>query len=163
MPDAENVETYWHNLLAGHYAIRDLPQDGPDRWPLASYYNADPHAADKTMSSIGAFVPAAAFKPIQFRIPPHTAAHMDRGQKMALLATRAAFADSGIDRASLDPTRVRVIIGTSVPERQDLTRPRLVFDEVIAAVDASPVFGRLPEHIRTQIVAQARGSSTRAT
>jgi acyl transferase domain-containing protein len=158
LPDAPDIETFWRNLLAGHYAIRDLPQDAPYRWPLDSYYDPDPNAVDKTTSRLAAFAPDVAFKPIQFRIPPHTAAHMDRGQKMALLATRAALGDSGIDRSSLDTTRVRVIIGTSVPEMQDITRPRLVFDEVMHAVEASPVFSTLPELVRAQIVAQARAA-----
>jgi PfaD family protein len=156
LPDAEDVDAFWRNLIAGHYAIRDLPQDAPHRWPIEIYYDPDPDASNKTASRIGAFAPEINFKPIQFRIPPHTAAHMDRAQKMALLAVRSAFADSGIDRSALDTTRVRVVIGTSVPEMQDVSRPRLVFDEVMDALQSSTVFSGLPEHVRAQIVAQAR-------
>ncbi len=156
MPDADNLQEFWQNILSGHDAIREIPQDTPYRWKLSTYYNPDPKAVDKTYSKIGAFVPNIKFKPIEFRITPKTALQMDRAQKMALLATREAFQDSGYQDRPFDRKRVKVIIGTSVPEHHDLGAPRLVFDEVVEAFSQSEVFCSLPESIRTQMVDQAR-------
>ncbi|NJK62524.1 MAG: PfaD family polyunsaturated fatty acid/polyketide biosynthesis protein [Synechococcaceae cyanobacterium SM2_3_1] len=156
MPDAENLQEFWQNILSGHDAIRVIPQDTPYRWKLSTYYNPDPKAVDKTYSKIGAFVPNFKFKPIEFRITPKTALQMDRAQKMALLATREAFQDSGYQDRPFDRKRVKVIIGTSVPEHHDLGAPRLVFDEVVEAFAQSEVFCSLPESVRTQMVDQAR-------
>ncbi|MBC7882572.1 MAG: PfaD family polyunsaturated fatty acid/polyketide biosynthesis protein [Anaerolineae bacterium] len=156
MPDANNVEEFWQNLISGHDAIRELPQDLNVRWKLSTFYNADPRVPDKTYSKIGAFVPNFAFKPIEFKITPKTSIHMDRSQKMALLCTREAFKDSGYNERTFDRKRVRVIIGTSVPEWHDLAAPRLFFDTVAEAFQRSEVFALLPKETQTKILEQAR-------
>jgi trans-AT polyketide synthase, acyltransferase and oxidoreductase domains len=156
MPDANNVEEFWQNLLSGHDAIRELPQDIKGRWSLSTFYNPDPRVPDKTYSKIGAFVPNFEFKPIAFKITPKTAAHMDRSQKMALLCTREAFKDSGYDERSFDRRRVRVVIGTSVPEWYDLAAPRLFFDTVAEAFQSSEVFAMLPKETQDKILEHAR-------
>ncbi len=157
LPDASNVAEFWQNLISGHDAIRELPQDGKQgRWKLETFYNPDPRVADKTYSKIGGFIPNFEFKPIEFRITPKTALHMDRGQKMALLCTREAFRDSGYHERTFDRKRVRVIIGTSVPEWHDLAAPRLFFDYVAEAFQRSEVFQLLPADVQTKLIAQAR-------
>ncbi len=158
MPDADSTEEFWNNILNGHDAIREIPQDSPYRWKIATYYDEDPKTIDKSYSKIGAFVPNFQFKPKDFRITPKTAIQMDRAQKMALLATREAFQDSGYHERPFDKKRVKVIIGTSVPEHHDLAAPRMVFDEVVEAFQSSEVFQSLPEAVRTQMVEQARKS-----
>jgi PfaD family protein len=156
LPDAAGAGEYWQNLLAGHSAIREVPQDAPYRWPIEAYYDPDPYAPDKTYSKIGAFAPEVEFRPIQFRIPPAAAARMDRGQKLALLATREALADSGDAQQPSDRTRVRVVIGTSVPDVQDQFRSRVMFDELAAAFRASPALQALPPAVQQEVVDQAR-------
>ncbi|MDX2272696.1 MAG: PfaD family polyunsaturated fatty acid/polyketide biosynthesis protein, partial [Cyanobacteriota bacterium] len=156
LPDAVNIQQFWQNLLAGHSAIREIPQDASFRWKLQTFYNPDFKAPDKTYSKIGAFVPNFEFKPIEFRITPKTALQMDRSQKMALLATREALKDSGYYDKEFDRTRVRVIIGTSIPEFHDLAAPRVFFDEVAEGFQASAVFQSLPPDIQSQMIEQAR-------
>jgi PfaD family protein len=156
MPDAAGVAEFWKNLTGGHDAIREIPQDEKVRWKLDTFYNPDPRVPDKTYSKIGGFVPNFEFKPIEFRITPKTALHMDRSQKMALLCTREAFRESGYHEREFDRKRVRVIIGTSVPEWHDLAAPRLFFDYIADAFERSEVFRSLPVELRKQMIEQAR-------
>jgi PfaD family protein len=156
LPDANNIEEFWHNLLTGHDAIREIPQDTTFRWKQDLFYNPDPRVADKSYSKIGAFVPNFQFKPMEFRLTPKTVQQMDRGQKMALLATREAFRDSGYDDRPFDRQRVRVIIGTSLPEFHDLGAPRLFFDQIVDGFQQTELFQSLPESVQAQMIAQAR-------
>jgi trans-AT polyketide synthase, acyltransferase and oxidoreductase domains len=156
LPDANNIEEFWHNLLTGHDAIREIPQDTTFRWKQDLFYNPDPRVADKSYSKIGAFVPNFQFKPMEFRLTPKTIQQMDRGQKMALLATREAFRDSGYHDKPFDRQRVRVIIGTSLPEFHDLGAPRLFFDQIVDGFQQTELFRSLPESVQTQMIDQAR-------
>jgi acyl transferase domain-containing protein len=51
MPDAPDAASFWNNIKTGRYSISDVP---PERWDPELYYDADPHAVDKTYSRLGA-------------------------------------------------------------------------------------------------------------
>ncbi|MGJ3246529.1 MAG: PfaD family polyunsaturated fatty acid/polyketide biosynthesis protein [Elainellaceae cyanobacterium] len=162
LPDAQSITEFWQNLISGHNAIRELPQDSSlSRWNLDTFYHPDPRVPDKTYSKIGAFVPDFDFKPIQFRLTPKTSRQMDRSQKLALLSTREAFQSSGYHERSFDRRRVRVIMGTSIPELQEIGSPRLYFDQVAESFQRSEVFCTLPKDVQQQIITQARDAINR--
>ena len=52
MPDANNLDDFWNNIIKSKVSIRDLPEY---RWDLADFYNED-GGVNKTYSKIGAFV-----------------------------------------------------------------------------------------------------------
>ena len=53
LPDAPDVGTFWNNLTEGRYSIGDVD---PARWDPALYWDADPHAPDRTYSKLGGWV-----------------------------------------------------------------------------------------------------------
>ncbi|MGZ4619111.1 MAG: beta-ketoacyl synthase N-terminal-like domain-containing protein, partial [Frankiaceae bacterium] len=63
MPDAPDAATFWNNIKAGHYSIRDVP---PGRWDPELYYDPDPAAPDKTYSKIGGWVTDFGWEPMKW-------------------------------------------------------------------------------------------------
>jgi acyl transferase domain-containing protein len=53
LPEAEDAETFWHNLLSAHCSIREIPDE---IWERKLYFSADPKDIDKSASSCAAFI-----------------------------------------------------------------------------------------------------------
>ena len=101
LPDAPNAPAFWENIKNGRYSISDVQ---PERWDPALYYDADPHAPDKTYSKIGGWVHDAPWDPMKWRlpIPPRVADAMDGSQKWAIACTREALEDYGYPKRPFD-------------------------------------------------------------
>lgn len=86
LPDANNVNSFWNNLLSARYSITDIPQD---RWDVALYYSPDRSDQNKTYTKIGAFVRDYTFEALKLgiAIPPRVLDQMDLIQKWSLDAT----------------------------------------------------------------------------
>ncbi len=148
MPDARDAATFWSNLRTGRYSISDVPAD---RWDPALYYDADPHALDKSYSRIGGWVKDAAWDPLAWKlpIPPRVADAMDGGQKWALACVREALADYGAPGRPLDRMRTAVILGNAMAgEKHYLTALRVFFPDYAKALGGAPSFASLPAEIR---------------
>ena len=52
-PDANSVDEFWQNIIAGHNSISEVPID---RWDPKLYYDKNRETPDKTYTKIGAFV-----------------------------------------------------------------------------------------------------------
>ena len=112
LPGANDVETFWTNLLEARCAIGEVPVE---RWDPALHWSADRKAADRTYSKIGGFVSELPFNRRTFRIPPKVVASLDRTQTMALTATHEALTDAGLlDDERFDRSRCAVVIGNSM-------------------------------------------------
>jgi act minimal PKS ketosynthase (KS/KS alpha) len=94
-PGGVGREPYWEMLTAGRTATRRItfydPQ--PFRSQIAAEVDFDPRASGLTDRQIR---------------------RMDRAAQFAVVATREAVADSGLDLAAGDPARVGVSIGSAV-------------------------------------------------
>lgn len=147
-PGADNVETFWKNICAGHVAIREVPKD---RWDPELYFSIDHAAPEKTYSKIGGFIERVRFDSKRFRIPPKTLGAIDDVQKMALTAVADALQDAGLetlpgsnDGKIFDRNRVAVILGNSMGgEAEDLTSLRIWFAQVKASLEQTAVFNGL--------------------
>jgi act minimal PKS ketosynthase (KS/KS alpha) len=94
-PGAVGREAYWDMLTAGRTATRRITFYDPAQFrsQVAAEVDFDPRAAGLT--------------PQQIR-------RMDRAAQFAVVCTREAVEDSGIDLGPLDPARVAVSIGSAV-------------------------------------------------
>lgn len=112
LPDANNVNSFWNNLLSARYSITDIPQD---RWDVALYYSPDRSDQNKTYTKIGAFVRDYTFEALKLgiAIPPRVLDQMDLIQKWSLDATHQALTDYGWPKKAIDGDRVAVILGNS--------------------------------------------------
>ncbi|MEZ4235218.1 MAG: beta-ketoacyl synthase N-terminal-like domain-containing protein [Myxococcota bacterium] len=152
------VEAYWDNIVAGRYAIGEVP---PDRWDPGLFYDADPEAPDKTYSKIGGFITDFVFDPKAFRIPPNVARQVDPVQQITLMCVADALRDAGLqtDKRSegraFDRERCAVVLGNSLGgEVSDRYAIRLAWPDVARKLVAVPPFCNLSEAERIRFLEQ---------
>ncbi|WP_417675559.1 SDR family NAD(P)-dependent oxidoreductase [Roseibium sp.] len=101
-PDAPDLDAFWDNLLAGHDAVREIPED---RWSLDGFLEPDPDEAvaqGKSYSKWGAFLDGfAEFDPLFFKLSPRDAAAMDPQERLFLTSAWQALEDAGYTRDRL--------------------------------------------------------------
>jgi act minimal PKS ketosynthase (KS/KS alpha) len=94
-PGGAGTKEFWSLLTEGRTATRTITSFAPSPY----------------RSRIGAEVD---FFPESFGLRPAEIRRMDRGAQFAVVATREAIADSGLEMGSVDPHRVGVAIGSAV-------------------------------------------------
>ncbi len=135
LPDANDCDQFWNNLLQGKYSIKEVPKD---RWDPKVYYDPDAKAPDKTYTKIGSFIEDFEFNSLEFRIPPKMALVMDRTQKWGLTAVKQALQE--IDLENIDRERVSVILGNSMGgEIRDEYIQRAYFNEIAHSLRQSSI------------------------
>ncbi len=110
LPKAPNAQAFWENILNGVYAIGEVPKD---RWDWELYFDADRSATDKVYSRWGGFIDDVPFDPLEFGMPPNSLPSIDPMHLLALVATREALKDAGLDIRPFDRSRTSVILGAS--------------------------------------------------
>lgn len=91
-PQANDVETFWANILGKVDAIDEIPATHFDWRKL---YDKDALARDKMVSKWGGFLPDLVFDPSPYGIPPSSLESIDAMQVLILEAARAALVDAG--------------------------------------------------------------------
>lgn len=110
LPDANNKEEFWQNIITGKNSITEVPASV---WDPKLYYSPDHSAEGKTYSKIGAFLKNYKFNSIKYRIPPAVGKQLDPAQQYALDVTAQALEDSGYNKKDFDRSRVAVIAANS--------------------------------------------------
>jgi len=108
LPGANDVRTYWENVLNRVNAITEVPLD---HWDWRLYYDPDPKARDKICSKWGGFLADIPFDPLLFGMPPNSLSSIEPVQLYALEAVRRALADAGYAERPFDRARTAVILG----------------------------------------------------
>ncbi len=94
-PQAENLDDFWDNLLAGREMVGEVPAD---RWDAAAAERAG------AGSRYGAFLDEAyAFDPLFFKMTPREAANIDPQERLFLQTAWHALEDAGYAPAHLAP------------------------------------------------------------
>ncbi|MCS5534087.1 MAG: acyltransferase domain-containing protein, partial [Candidatus Poseidoniaceae archaeon] len=109
MPDAENVEQFWQNIIDAKVSIKQIPEE---RWPGPSnnfWKQGGPGEVEEgyTYSKIGALVDGYEFDWRRWRQPPGTLPQIDICQQWAVAVSADAIEDAGFDGESKDIDRVR--------------------------------------------------------
>ena len=152
MPDAVDAASFWANIQAGRYSIRDVPAN---RWNPDLYFDPDPLIPDKTYSKIGGWVTDFTFNSFKWgiAIPPRVLEHMDEAQQWAIAATRQALLNFGYPQRKLDTNRTAVILGNALGgEKQYTTTMRIRAPEFMQALSAVPSFQGLPKEIQQALL-----------
>jgi acyl transferase domain-containing protein/3-hydroxymyristoyl/3-hydroxydecanoyl-(acyl carrier protein) dehydratase/NAD(P)-dependent dehydrogenase (short-subunit alcohol dehydrogenase family)/acyl carrier protein len=120
-PKSSNLKEYWHLLFNGIDAIENIPDD--THWKLKDYFSQDPATPDHTYCTRGGFIPAIAFDPLSYGIPPNNIAATDTSQLLGLEVARMALEDAGypVNHPFLQDKTVNVILG--VTGTQELVIP----------------------------------------
>ena len=142
-PHANSIPSFWKNLIEGHSAITEVPDD---RWNPSLFWDPDPKAEDKTYSKIGAFLKGFVFSSKKFRIPPRVAAQVDPVQQIALESVAEALEDANYTKERVfDRNRAAVILGNSMGgELTDDYTIRSRLPGIIQSLKDAPSFQTLP-------------------
>ncbi|MCB9727187.1 MAG: SDR family NAD(P)-dependent oxidoreductase [Deltaproteobacteria bacterium] len=163
-PGAEDLETYWANIVGGADAITEV---SPERWNPDVYWDPESHGGDKTPSKWGGFLGPIPFDPLTYGIPPRSLSSIEPVQLLSLEMSRRALVDAGYGAREFDREKVGVVFGAEagnelagaygfravfpqlageLPEALDKHLPRLTEDSfpgVLANVIAGRVANRL--------------------
>lgn len=108
LPGAQDLETFWRNLLDKVETTREIPME---RWDWRLLYDPDKSAPDKIYARWGGFIEPVPFDPLHYGIPPKALASISVAQLLALEVTRRALQDAGYGDAILDAeTRRRTAV-----------------------------------------------------
>ncbi len=144
LPGSPSLQAFWRRILQGQSAIREVP---PDRWDVASTFDADRGAPDKVYSRWGGFLDDVPFNPMDWGIPPTAVPSVDPMQLLALEVTRQALTDAGLADGEAPDLRARtsVILGFSggLGEKGAAYATRAELPRLLGAVPGA-VLERLP-------------------
>ncbi|MCB0077972.1 MAG: SDR family oxidoreductase [Anaerolineales bacterium] len=110
LPKAPDLESFWHNIREGVYAIGEIPKT---RWDWQLYFDENPQARDKIYSRWGGFLEDVPFDPLAWGIPPASLASIDPMHLLSLVATQNALQDAGYAKRPFDRQHTSVILGAS--------------------------------------------------
>ncbi len=110
LPNANNVEQYWKNILSGDSYFKEMPER---LWHLKNFYSPDRNVAEKAYTVMGAFIEDFEFPFRDYKLPPKTMQGVDPAQLVTLEATREALLDAGIEPRSDDLIDAVTLIGSS--------------------------------------------------
>ena len=110
-PQADNLEAYWANIMAGVDCVTDIP---PTHWNPDEHYDPDPRARDKVYARRGGFLNPIRFSPLEFGVSPRDIEAIDTTQLLGLVAAKHALTDAGYgpDR-DFDREHTSVILGVT--------------------------------------------------
>ena len=94
-PGGVGVKNYWELLTAGRTATRTI-----------SFYDASPFRSQVAAE--------CDFDPVAAGLTPQEIRRLDRAAQFAVVSTREAIADSGLDFTALDPYRIGTSLGSAV-------------------------------------------------
>lgn len=99
-PDAVSVDEFWHNLIQGRDAVRELPPHYMKQNPLIKDYRWG-----------GVLEERDCFDPLFFNISPREAESMNPHQRLILQESWKALEDAGYNPKSLAEAQVGIFIG----------------------------------------------------
>ncbi|HEX4412629.1 MAG TPA: beta-ketoacyl synthase N-terminal-like domain-containing protein, partial [Lacipirellulaceae bacterium] len=108
VPGADSPAKLWHNILAKHDPISEIPAD---RFDHTQWFDVDRTARDRIYSKWGGFIPDITFDPIKYGIPPASLRSIEPMQLLALELVARVLRDAGYDEVNPHRERTSVILG----------------------------------------------------
>ncbi|WP_234889845.1 beta-ketoacyl synthase N-terminal-like domain-containing protein [Agrobacterium vitis] len=102
-PDAEDLSSFWKNLVEGRNSVREVPAS---RWDIEAVYSAERDKPGTSYGRWGGFLDHAdCFDSLFFQISPAQAKLMDPQERLFLQAGWAALEDAGYPLSRLPKPR----------------------------------------------------------
>ena len=110
LPKAQNVNTFWSNVLGKVDGITEIPKE---RFDSDLYFDKDPKGRDRIYSKWGGFLDDVVFDPLRYGIPPNALSSIDPFQLLTLEVVQQALGDAGYLNRAFPRERTSVILGSS--------------------------------------------------
>lgn len=109
LPDADDINSFWHNLARGRHSIRNVP---PSRWPESAYYHANPNHPGLGYAHWGGFIEDIdSFDHNFFSLTNSEAAALDPQQRLMLEVAQHTFEHAGYSQVSAQRRSTGIFIG----------------------------------------------------
>ncbi|MBN2718236.1 MAG: acyltransferase domain-containing protein, partial [Deltaproteobacteria bacterium] len=143
LPDAQNPDEFWKNILDKKVSIEKAPEK---RFDKAVHFRPEMiernEKFDKTYTEIGSTPVQFEFNGQRFRLPPAVVRHMDGNQKVMVLSTEQALAN--VDHSNWNRDKVSVFIGsTFIGELHHDFHRRVNYDRFSYHLKRHPAFESL--------------------
>lgn len=110
LPQGNDVETYWQNILNKVDAIDVIPES---HFKWQNFYDKDPLARDRIVSKWGGFISDVVFDPTPYGIPPSSLDSIDPMQVLVLESARSALYDAGYSDRKFPREKTSVILANA--------------------------------------------------
>ncbi|MBL4659473.1 MAG: SDR family NAD(P)-dependent oxidoreductase, partial [Alcanivoracaceae bacterium] len=120
MPQSENVDVFWNNLVNEKNLITEIPKD---RWDWKKFYGESDLGNSKTEIKWGGFMPEVdKFDAEFFNISPLEAELTDPQQRLFLQSVWHTIEDSGYKASELSGSNTGVFVGIGSSDYHELLR-----------------------------------------
>ncbi len=154
LPDADDPDTLWDNVLGKKYSISEMPKD---RFDYDLYYDPDKSAEDKTYTVLAGHVTHFEFDWERFGYTREKADRLSRSQKMVLQTAFKAVESAGLlgedNRLSTDdPKRTAVIIATCLSnELSNELHFKYWYPEVVSMLEKTEEYQGLTDDEKEEV------------
>ncbi len=148
LPDADNPEQLWENILGKKYSISEMDEDRFDR---ELYYNPDRSAEDSSYTILAGQAKQFSFDAEKFGYTPEKAKRLSRSQQLVLQTAQQAVESGGLlaedgTLACDDPKRTAVIIATCLGnELGNSLQLKYWYPEMLSMLEKTPAFAALTD------------------
>lgn len=120
MPQSDNLDEFWKNLINGVDCITEIPSD---RWDWREYFGDPLKENNKTNSKWGGFIrDVDKFDAKFFGISPREAELMDPQQRILLETIWKTIEDAGYKASDLAKSKTGLYVGTSTNDYMELLK-----------------------------------------
>ncbi|MDA8403450.1 MAG: beta-ketoacyl synthase N-terminal-like domain-containing protein, partial [Desulfobacteraceae bacterium] len=155
LPDGNDPQTLWANVMSGKYSIGDMPED---RLNPGLYYDTDRQAEDKTYTKLAGVVRDFMFDHESFGYTKAQADKLSRTQKMLLTATVQAVTDADYSDSNQpffhkDAGRTAVIVASCLGnERANDLHLKYYYPEITSHLARIDAFNTLPQSQKDELL-----------
>lgn len=136
-PHAQDVETFWNNLIHGHDAISEIPAD---RWDWKAIYGNPQIEENKTNIKWGGFLDEVSqFDAGFFNISPHEAELTDPQQRLFLQTVWQTIEDAGYAISAISQLKTGLFVGVFNHDYADLLEKNGIFEAYTATGTAHSI------------------------
>jgi acyl transferase domain-containing protein/NAD(P)-dependent dehydrogenase (short-subunit alcohol dehydrogenase family) len=154
VPGANDVETYWRNVLAHTDPVEDLPRS---RFDVQALVGRNAELAHAFRTRLAAIVRPPPFDPARYGISALAAASLDPAVPLALLASEQGLRDARWDRGA--GRRGQVVFGQlSLRAREAAIETRVAFGNTLALAEEAMREAGLDETLVRDVVQGARAA-----
>ncbi|ACL67359.1 Beta-ketoacyl synthase [Anaeromyxobacter dehalogenans 2CP-1] len=154
VPGANDVDTYWRNVLDHADPVLDLPRS---RFDVDALVGANAELAHAFRTRLAAPVSPPPFQPERYGIDPAEAPALDGAVPISLLAAEQALADAGWEAARARGLRGQAVFGQlSLRAREAAVETRVAFGNTLALAEDAMREAGLDEPCIAGVVARAR-------